>query len=181
MQTKILKIHKDDNVAVALSVLYKGEKFNKGIAADIELQENIPAKHKFALQDFNTGDSIIMYGVLVGKAMKPIQKGALISTQNIQHAANNFSLKERHTDWHKPDVSKYQNKTFNGFHRADGSVGTRNYWLVIPMVFCENKNVEVLQEAFMKSLGYAPKESPYEAMVQRMVREYETGNKEYYP
>jgi altronate hydrolase len=178
MQTKTLKIHPKDNVAVALTVLYNGEEIsNKDFS--VVLTENIPAKHKFALQNFNEGDSIIMYGVLVGKVTKPIQKGGLISTQNIQHASNSFSLKERHTNWHKPDVSKYQNKTFNGFHRADGSVGTRNYWLVIPMVFCENKNVEVLQEAFMKALGYAPKESPYEAMVQRMVHEFSTGNTEY--
>jgi altronate hydrolase len=179
MQTKVLRIHKDDNVAVALTILYKGEKFNTDAIADVELQENIPAKHKFTLQDFNEGDAIIMYGVLVGKATKKIQKGGLLSTQNIQHASNSFSLKERHTNWHKPDISKYQIKTFIGFHRSDGSVGTRNYWLVIPMVFCENKNVEVLQEAFMKALGYVPKESPYEAMVHRMVREYESGNTEY--
>jgi altronate hydrolase len=174
MQIKVLRIHKDDNVAVALTTLYKNETYN-----NVMLQENIPAKHKFALADFNEGDPIIMYGVLVGKATKYIPLGGLISTQNIQHASNSYSLKERHTNWHKPDVSKYQNKTFNGFHRADGSVGTRNYWLVIPLVFCENKNVEVLQEAFMKSLGYVPKESPYEAMVHRLVREYETGNIEY--
>jgi altronate hydrolase len=179
MQTKTLKIHKNDNVAVALTVLYKNEEVSGEGFSAIQLQENIPAKHKFALNDFNEGDNIIMYGVLVGKATKPIQKGGLISTQNIQHASNSFGLKERHTNWHKPDVSKYQNKTFNGFYRADGSVGTRNFWLVIPLVFCENKNVEVMQEAFMKALGYAPKESPYEAMVQRMVREYETGNTEY--
>jgi altronate hydrolase len=120
-----------------------------------------------------------MYGVLVGKATKFIPKGGLISTQNIKHASNSFALKERHTNWHKPDIAAFQNRTFNGFHRADGSVGTRNYWLVIPLVFCENKNVDVLQEAFMKALGYTPKESPYEAMVQRMIREYESGNKEY--
>ncbi|MEP6684081.1 MAG: altronate dehydratase family protein [Parafilimonas sp.] len=178
MHTKVLRIHKDDNVAVALSVLYKGEQANvDNILFDIK--ENIAAKHKFALHDFNEGDDIIMYGVLVGRTTKFISEGGLISTQNIQHASNSFTLKERHTNWHKPDISKYQNKTFNGFHRADGSVGTRNYWLVIPLVFCENKNVEVLQEAFMKSLGYTPKESPYEAMVHRMIREYESGNSEY--
>lgn len=174
MQTKILKIHKDDNVAVALTTLYKNEVYD-----DVILQENIPAKHKFALKNFDEGDAIVMYGVLVGKATKYIPRGGLISTQNIQHASNNFSLKERYTNWHKPDVSKYQNKTFNGFHRADGSVGTRNYWLVIPLVFCENKNVDVLQEAFMKALGYAPKESPYEAMVHKLIHEYETGNTAY--
>ncbi|HEY2726510.1 MAG TPA: UxaA family hydrolase, partial [Parafilimonas sp.] len=119
MQTKVLKIHKNDNVAVALSVLYKEDKVSSENFNEVELKENIPAKHKFALQDFNEGDAIIMYGVLVGKATKFIPQGALISTQNIQHAANSFSLKERHTNWHKPDVSKFKNKTFNGFHRAD--------------------------------------------------------------
>jgi altronate hydrolase len=179
MQTKTLKIHNSDNVAVALTVLYKGEAVGASNFEAVTLAENIPAKHKFALQDFNEGDAIIMYGVLVGEATKFIPKGGLLSTQNIKHASNNFSLKERHTNWHKPDVSSFKNKTFNGYHRADGSVGTRNYWLVIPLVFCENKNVEVLQEAFMKALGYAPKQSPYEAMVQRMIHEYETGNTEY--
>lgn len=120
-----------------------------------------------------------MYGVLVGKATKNIPQGGLLTTQNIRHASNEFSLKERHTKWHHPDVSKYAEKTFNGFYRADGSVGTRNFWLVIPMVFCENKNVDVMQEAFMKALGYVPKESPYETMVHRLVNEYKNGNKEY--
>ena len=177
MQTKVLRIHKNDNVAVALTVLYKSEEMY-GDGFSVVLTENIPAKHKFALHDFNEGDPIIMYGVLVGKATKFIPQGGLISTQNIQHAANSFSLKERHTNWHKPDVSKFQNKTFNGFHRADGSVGTRNYWLVIPLVFCENKNVDVLQEAFMKSLGYQPKQSPYESMVQHFVQQYHSGKNE---
>jgi altronate hydrolase len=179
MQTKVLKIHPKDNVAVALTILYKGEQVSNTAFPSVEIQENIPAKHKFALNDFNEGDPIFMYGVLVGKAVQFIPRGGLISTQNIKHASSSFQLKERHTEWHKPAITSFRDKTFNGFHRADGSVGTRNYWLVIPMVFCENKNVEVLQEAFMKALGYAPKESPYEAMVGRMIREYETGSTEY--
>ncbi|MBS1746468.1 MAG: altronate dehydratase [Bacteroidetes bacterium] len=174
MQTKVLKIHKDDNVAVALTTLYKGETY-----LDIVLQENIMAKHKFALNEFNEGDSIIMYGVLVGKATEKILRGGLMTTHNIRHAANEFSLKERHTKWHQPDVTKYANKSFNGFYRPDGSVGTRNFWVVIPMVFCENKNVDVMQEAFMKALGYVPKESPYEAMVHRMVNAYKAGNNDF--
>ncbi len=179
MQTKVLRIHPKDNVAVALTVLYKGEQVNDAALPPVEIQENIPAKHKYALVDLNEGDEIFMYGVLVGKAMSFIPKGGLLSVKNVMHASGSFELKERHTNWHKPDVTAFKNKTFNGYHRADGSVGTRNYWLVIPMVFCENKNVDVLQEAFMKTLGYAPKQSPYEAMVHRMIREYESGNTEY--
>src|SRR5436309_3418747 len=58
MQTKVLRIHNKDNVAVALTVLYKGEQVSSESFTAIELQENIPAKHKFALQDFNINDEI---------------------------------------------------------------------------------------------------------------------------
>ena len=42
-----------------------------------------------------------------------------------------------------------------GYHRSDGQVGTANHWIVIPLVFCENRNVNVLADAFRKELGYA--------------------------
>jgi len=166
MYTKTIKIHPKDNVEVALAALKKGDQVHAG-DVQIELQENIPAKHKFAISDLNKGDEIIMYGVLVGRTTRPVSKGGLISRQNIEHATSGYQLKERKTDWHKPDISKWQGKTFMGFHREDGTVGTRNYWVIIPLVFCENKNVDVLREAFMKSLGYQPRQSPYEAMVNK--------------
>ncbi|MGI8951688.1 MAG: UxaA family hydrolase [Chitinophagaceae bacterium] len=175
MQIKTLKIHSNDNVVVALTTLYKSEVVHTQNNSKIILEENIPAKHKFTIKDFQQGDEIIMYGVLVGRSTKFIKKGALITTQNIQHATNSYQLKDRKTQWHKPDISKWQSKTFMGYYRADGSVGTRNYWIIIPLVFCENKNIDVLQEAFMKALGYQPKQSPYEAMVQRFVQQYQSG------
>ena len=177
---KTIKIHPLDNVEVALTTLQKGEQVTAG-GSSVSIQENIPSKHKFALADLNEGDEIIMYGVLVGKATKPISRGGLISTQNIHHATNSYQLKERKTDWHKPDISQWSGRSFMGYHRADGTVGTRNYWVVIPLVFCENKNVDVLQDAFMKALGYQSKQSPYEAMVQRFVKHYQSGSTEALP
>src|SRR6185312_3876902 len=58
--------------------------------------------------------------------------------------------------WTPPDVSHWRDRTFLGYRRSDGQVGTRNYWLVFPLVFCENRNVRILQEAFEKGLGFAP-------------------------
>lgn len=171
---RTLRIHPLDNVDVALTNLQKGETVGSNGQA-IELLENIPAKHKFAAKHFKEGEEIIMYGVLVGKAVHEIEKGALITTKNIQHAAGSYGLKERHTNWHKPDVSKWQTRTFNGYHRADGSVGVSNHWVIIPLVFCENKNVEVLQEAFTKALGYEQKQSRYQGMVQKLVEAYQNG------
>ncbi|HWB28322.1 MAG TPA: altronate dehydratase family protein [Chitinophagaceae bacterium] len=174
---KTLKIHPSDNVDVALTNLQKGDVVN-GYGEQIVLLENIPAKHKYAAKHFKEGDEIIMYGVLVGKAVHEIEKGALINTKNITHASGSFGLKERKTGWHKPDVAKWQNKKFMGYHRADGSVGVANHWVVIPLVFCENKNVEVLQEAFSKALGYEQKQSPYQAMVEKFAEMYTNGKNE---
>ena len=48
-----------------------------------------------------------------------------------------------------------------GYHRADGQVGTRNYWLVLPLVFCENRNVERMREALEEELGYGGSHNSY--------------------
>lgn len=148
-----LKIHPADNIEVALTNLPKDTPIGSN-GTTYHLVTDVPAKHKFATKDFGVGDEIIMYGVLVGKATQKILKGELISTKNITHASNSYSLHERRTDWHMPDISPWKDKTFMGYPRADGSVGTRNYWLIIPLVFCENQNVKTIQEAFEKELGY---------------------------
>src|SRR6476646_8308173 len=122
MKQRVLKVHPNDNVIVALSNLPKNEIINFN-SEEFQLQDNIAAKHKFAAKDFEAGDEIIMYGVLVGKAQAPIAKGGWISTKNVKHAANAFTVGERKTDWIKP-VSKFVTRTFNGYHRSDGSVGT---------------------------------------------------------
>jgi len=177
MANQTLLIHPSDNIEVALTNLSK-DAIVKSSKGELALKENIPAKHKFATTDIPEGGNVIMYGVLVGKATKFIPQGGLISTGNIRHASNTYKLGERKTVWHKPDVSKWEGKTFMGFHRQDGSVGTSNHWLVIPLVFCENKNVDVLEDAFMKALGYQPKQSPYQSFVQKLVKMHEASKKQ---
>lgn len=154
MHHRFLQITPTDNVLVALQDLHQGETIEFS-GKQIVLTENIGAKHKFALQSFNTGDPVFMYGVLVGKAVKPIEAGALISTDNLKHAAEPYGARQHEYHWQAPDISQFQNRTFMGYHRPDGQVGVRNYWLVIPLVFCENRNILVLKDAFLKELGYA--------------------------
>src|SRR5215510_13999324 len=153
-QNKYLRIHPHDNVIVALANLSKGATIeNNGDV--ITLQQNVPAKHKFFIHDMQTGDEIYMYGVLVGKAQNEIPRGGLMTTSNTKHASGQYAY--RHTDytWNKPDVSKFINRTFNGYVRSDGRVGTANYWLFMPTVFCENRNLDVIREALHNELGYA--------------------------
>lgn len=173
MKQRITQIHPADNVMVALADLNAGEEVTfKG--KSYRVTEAIPAKHKFAINDLPGGTDIIMYGVLVGRAESDIPAGGLLSTANVKHAASGFSTGNSHANWLKPDVSKWQGRTFNGYHRQNGEVGTANYWLVIPMVFCENRNVEVLREALLKPLGYARKNS-YEIRAQQLVDRVRSG------
>jgi altronate hydrolase len=107
------------------------------------------------MQDMNAGDEVFMYGVLVGKVQYDVFTGTRMSTENTKHAAEPYAYRASHFSWQPPDVSKFANKTFNGYHRSDGRVGTANYWLFIPTVFCENRNLDVIREALHNELGYA--------------------------
>ncbi|HEY8396298.1 MAG TPA: UxaA family hydrolase, partial [Flavihumibacter sp.] len=153
MNAPILQVNPKDNVLVALQNLSKGQQIEwKG--QTIELQDDVPAKHKFTTEALQTGDAVIMYGVLVGKAQTAIPLGGLITTENLKHAADPYYYRKVDYKWEAPDVSKFRDRTFNGYHRSDGRVGTANYWLFIPTVFCENRNLDVIREALVNELGY---------------------------
>ncbi|HEY0039865.1 MAG TPA: UxaA family hydrolase, partial [Flavisolibacter sp.] len=153
MKQRVLKVHPSDNVIVALQDLVKGEviSFN---GQSYSLVDDIPAKHKFFERQMNAGDEVTMYGVLVGKAQTNIPAGGLMTTSNVKHAAEGYDYRHAQFQWSAPDVSKFKNRTFNGYHRGDGRVGTANYWLFIPTVFCENRNLDVIKEALHNELGY---------------------------
>src|SRR3984885_15160173 len=99
-QRTVLKVNPDDNVLVALTNLLKDERIVFE-GQEYIIREPVKAKHKFATVDLAAGDPIIMYGVLVGRAQEPIARGGLISTANVKHAANDFSVGQRKTDWAK--------------------------------------------------------------------------------
>jgi altronate hydrolase len=141
---------------------------------DYLLQEDIAPKHKFYMNDMSEGAEVIMYGVLVGKVTKEVKMGTLMSTQNLHHAAEPFTFKPYQYQWQAPDVSDFKGRTFLGYHRSDGCVGTANYWLFIPTVFCENRNLDVIKEALHNELGYAdtPK---YKAYTHSLVTAYKEG------
>jgi altronate hydrolase len=170
MPPKAIQLDPRDNVLVALANLAAGETVAHQGQVYIPTTA-IPAKHKFAMENFAIGAEIRMYGVIVGRAHKPIEKGGLLTTSNVVHDAAGFEGRKARFHWSPPDVTKWQGRTFNGYHRADGQVGTRNYWLVVPLVFCENRNVDALREAFEEELGYGrPKK--YRQQVRALLQEH---------
>lgn len=106
-------MHPDDNVIVALQDLSSGE--------DVLLDEEsytviftVNAKHKFAYTYLEKGEEVIMYGVLVGRAVQSIQRGEGITTFNVKHAASAPELRKPNYQWTPPDVSLFKERTFNG-------------------------------------------------------------------
>jgi len=171
-QKKLIKVHPTDNVAVALVNLTAGEVIDfEGESVTIE--SDVKMKHKIAMVPFNVGDRIIMYGVLVGKASARIERGGLLSTENVKHESDKVTGKTETIGWTAPNVDKWKDRTWQGYHREDGQVGTENVWLFFPLVFCENRNIEILKDIFEKEL-MKPKENDYQLLLRSLVKS-ETG------
>nr|WP_199156919.1 altronate dehydratase family protein [Pedobacter sp. ASV2] len=150
----VLKINNQDNVLVALTNLTKGDVVHyNGI--NYTLQNDVPAKHKFFTQEMHQGSEVFMYGVLVGKTQYDLSAGSIMNTENTKHAAEPYSYRNVNYKWQAPDISNFKNRTFKGYHRSNGQVGTANYWLFIPTVFCENRNLDIIKDALYNALGYA--------------------------
>lgn len=169
MNKTSLLLDPTDNVGVALTDLQPGQKvFLDGF--ELEIQEFISAKHKFALRDFTTGEDILMYGTIVGEATQPIRSGYAITLANIHHKTREYTASPGNYQWIAPEVSTWRERTFKGYIRPDNQAGTANYWLVLPLVFCENTNINLLREAFENALGFS-NPNPYETQIRSLISE----------
>src|ERR1700681_1502669 len=173
---RVLRLDPRDKALGAPTDLPRGENINFDGEGYLLLSD-VPAKHKFLAQDLPADGDVTMYGVLVGKTSQPLRRGDLLATRNLRHAAAAFHDKDAAPRWSPPDVSRWRDKTFLGFHRADGQVGTRNYWIVLPLGFCEKRNLSVLKQAFEEELGFAAPQV-YRRQVAELVRLYREGNTE---
>jgi altronate hydrolase len=106
-------------VLVALTDLKKGDIIVHG-SNTIVLKEDVKAKHKLFTTYLKKGDKVIMYGVVVGTATNTIAQGSWMNTDNIKHASEPYVYRNRNYKWDAPDISKFANKTFMGYHRSNG-------------------------------------------------------------
>jgi len=169
----VLQLDPRDNVLIALTDLKEGETLEHS-GKQYTLVSAVPAKHKFAVEDLAVGAKVIMYGVLVGKTFRPVRRGELLTTANVHHEAAEYREKSDKHQWRVPDVSRWNERKFMGYRRSDGQVGTRNFWIVVPLVFCENRNILNLKQAFEEELGFA-RPQLYRQQVAELVRQYREG------
>jgi len=173
MPQTALQLDPRDNLLVALANLAPGDVAHFG-ADSCPVTQAIPAKHKLALVDLNPGDLVYLYGMIVGETAELIPRGALLTPRNVRHRAGAYNAERKPAAFPIPDASAWAARTFMGYHRADGQVGTRNYWLVLPLVFCENRNIQSLQNALEEELGYGTP-SPWRQHVRRLVAQQTIG------
>ena len=172
-QNHFLRISPDDNLLVALQDLPKGTRIETSGNSFI-LPSEVPAKHKFTETSLACGTQLKLYGVLVAETTKAIEQGERITTQNVVHRSESYRMSEGEFSWSAPQTETWNNRTFDGYHRSDGSVGTANFWLVVPMVFCENGNIETLKSSMLRALGLS-KRNQYEIFSQSLADAYSQG------
>ncbi|MBA3064934.1 altronate dehydratase [bacterium] len=126
-----------DNVAVAKKDISAGVplEFEHGI---IEIKNLIKTGQRFSLMDINEDEFVKQYGFPFGRS-KGIKKGDLISTENIENVLPEVNF----ANYTPPTVTefkgKYLNRTFRGYNRKNGRVGTRNYYLIVPTSMCASE------------------------------------------
>ena len=143
---KAIIINPRDNVGVALFELKKGETFG-----NIEIINNIPEKHKFALTHIAKGENVIKYGYPIGTATTDIKKGDHIHTHNLKTALTDSA--EYIYKGGKAYSPKETDITFMGYLRKNGKVGIRNRIFIIPTVGCANNAAKMIAEKANKELN----------------------------
>lgn len=143
MQT-FLRIHPDDNAAVALKPLRAGDVLTAD-GTKTTLIEDIPQGHKFSLCDIPAGGAVIKYGAPIGAAKEDIRKGSWIHTHNMKTGLGDVLT---YTYQPRPAVKLTSDKThvFQGFKRPDGRAGVRNEIWIIPTVGCVNNVASAIEK-----------------------------------
>ena len=147
---EFIKIHKEDTVAVALKPLEKG----KVIEIDgkkVELKEEIPQGHKFALCTIGAGEQVIKYGNSIGIAKEEIPSGAWVHIHNVKTGLG--EVLEYQFEQQKASLEKAEKAFFEGYRRSDGKVGVRNEIWIIPTVGCVNNVAQMIEKRAKKYAG----------------------------
>ena len=134
-----IKIHQNDNVAVALRTIPAGTVF-EGVSARAE----IPQGHKMALLPMKEQDQIVKYGFSIGHATTDIAAGDWVHTHNM--ATNLSGEIEYKYEPQVNDLKEMPPQTFKGYRRGDGKAGIRNEIWIIPTVGCVNDIAKALAE-----------------------------------
>lgn len=130
-----IHLRPDDDVAVA-KVELPPRRVIDGPWGRFKVSRLIPVGHKVALRAVPDGGAVHRYGQVIGFATAPIAPGDHVHSHNL--AVHDFARDPNFGIDVRPValVPAGERRTFQGFRRADGRVGTRNYITLISTVNC---------------------------------------------
>ncbi|KUP31001.1 altronate hydrolase [Bacillus halotolerans] len=146
-----IKIHRQDNVLLALRDIRKGELLNAdGIS--IEVKDDMKRGHKIALQHIKENDSIIKYGFPIGHALKDICIGEHVHVHNTKTNLSDIQTYS-YTPRFEQNPYTHEDRTFKGYRRENGNAGVRNELWIVPTVGCVNGIAEKMLQRFVRETG----------------------------
>jgi altronate hydrolase/galactarate dehydratase len=139
---RVIRLHPDDNVVIALADLPAGATPD---GLDVALVDPAPRGHKVASRAIPRGANVVRYGQIIGQATTDIAAGAHVHVHNL-------GMGEHDRDYVygaelNPPAAPAGPRTFMGYRRADGRVGTRNYLGVLTSVNCSGSVARFIAEA----------------------------------
>jgi len=129
-------VNPNDNVAVVKTAISAGLTVLLPSGRPVVLKISVPPGHRFATSEIPRGEFVRQYGQPIGTSLG-IASGEWITHDNMTDDVPVVrdlpdDLETSAPDYFPPE----QIKTFMGFRRADGRVGTRNYILIVPTSMC---------------------------------------------
>ncbi|WP_281857967.1 UxaA family hydrolase [Litoreibacter halocynthiae] len=144
--SRMLTLHPQDNVAIALADISAGEVES---VSGVKVMQSVKQGHKIAIAAISAGQNVLRYGQTIGQATADIAAGEHVHVQNLgmgEHT-NDYA----HATEAKALTAFARERTFDGYHRADGGVGTRNYLGILTSVNCSGSVAKFIAEAAEKS------------------------------
>ncbi len=142
-----IRLHANDDVVIACKQLLPGHKLE---AENLTVKEMIPPGHKIATHRIAEGEAVRRYNQVIGFAKRDIEMGQHIHTQNLG-VGGEFERDYAFCQAKKDPEPVANPATFDGYVRANGKVGTRNYVAVIASVNCSATVVRKIAEHFNRS------------------------------
>ena len=135
---ELIVLHAADNVAVARVALGENADIERPDGSTLRVRVPIDAGHKVALRFIAQGEVILKYGQAIGVASESIEAGEHVHVHNVEMGktppGQGASVR------HEAILPAQESATFEGYGRADGRVGTRNYIGVLSTVNCSAKS-----------------------------------------
>jgi len=141
-----IRLNPADNIVIALRDLGSGSTVPD---VAVPLAGPVSRGHKIAARAVAQGENVIRYGQIIGVATRPIAAGEHIHTHNLGMGAHEQDY--AHATEVRPLPAPAEPRTFLGYHRADGGVGTRNYLGILTSVNCSGSVARFIAEGIEKA------------------------------